>query len=100
MGDLSLQHTDSLVVVHGLSCSELHGNLVPQPGIEPVSPVLEGRFLTIGPPGKSLMPINSHCFLQSCVLFVKVDCALKLFEKQIQEYLHIPIDLVPWCTFP
>ena len=24
------------------------------PGIEPVSPALEGRFLTMGPPGKSL----------------------------------------------
>ena len=26
---------------------------VPQPGIEPASPALEGRFLTTGPPGKS-----------------------------------------------
>ena len=25
-------------------------NLVPQPGIKPVSPVLQGRFLTAGPP--------------------------------------------------
>ena len=29
------------------------GILVSQPGIEPVSPALEGRFSTIGPPGKS-----------------------------------------------
>ena len=28
--------------------------LVPQPGIKPVSPALQGRFLTSGPPGKSL----------------------------------------------
>ena len=28
--------------------------LVPQPGIEPTSPALEGRFLTAGPAGKSL----------------------------------------------
>ena len=27
--------------------------LVPQAGIEPTSPVLEGRFVTTGPPGKS-----------------------------------------------
>ena len=30
------------------------GVLVPQPGIEPASSALEGRFLTTGPPGKSL----------------------------------------------
>ena len=29
------------------------GILVPQPGIEPTSPALEGGFLTTGPPGKS-----------------------------------------------
>ena len=30
------------------------GILVAQPGIEPMSPALESRFLTTGPPGKSL----------------------------------------------
>ena len=30
------------------------GILVPWPGIEPVSPAWQGRFLTTGPPGKSL----------------------------------------------
>ena len=39
--------------VSGLSCFEACGILVPQPGIEPVSPALPGRFLTTGPPGKS-----------------------------------------------
>ena len=29
------------------------GILVPWPGIKPMSPTLEGRFLTVGPPGKS-----------------------------------------------
>ena len=29
------------------------GILVPQPGIKPASPALEGRFLTTGPPEKS-----------------------------------------------
>ena len=28
--------------------------LVPRPGIEPTSPALEDKFLTTGPPGKSL----------------------------------------------
>ena len=40
----------SVVAVHGLSCMWD----LPRPGIEPVSPALEGRFLTTGPPGKSL----------------------------------------------
>ena len=31
-----------------------HGILVPRPGIKPTSPALEGGFLTLGPPGKSL----------------------------------------------
>ena len=44
--DLHLRLMDSLVVEWGL--------LVPQPGIEPVSPALQGRFSTPGPPGKSL----------------------------------------------
>ena len=43
-----------LVVARGLSCPVACGILVPQPGIEPTSPAVEGRFLTTGPPGKSL----------------------------------------------
>ena len=52
---------DSLVVAWGLSsygvllsCSKACGILVPQPGFEHVSPVLQGRFLTSGQSGKSL----------------------------------------------
>ena len=43
----------SVVAVCGLSCPTAHGILVPQPGIEPTSPALEGGFLTTGPPGRS-----------------------------------------------
>ena len=32
------------------------GILVPQPGIKPTAPALEGEVLTAGPPGKSLFP--------------------------------------------
>ena len=73
MWDLSLRHTGSslqrtgfslvvvqapgcagsVVVVRGLSCPTSCGILVLQPGFEPASPALEGRFLTTGPPGKS-----------------------------------------------
>ena len=38
----------------GLVAPKACGILIPQPGIEPVSPALEGGFLTTGPPGKSL----------------------------------------------
>ena len=38
----------------GLSCPVAWGILVPWPGAEPISPALEGGFLTTGPPGKSL----------------------------------------------
>ena len=41
------------IVARGLNCPIACGILVPQPGIKPVSPALEGRFLTTGPPGKS-----------------------------------------------
>ena len=44
----------SVVVATRLSCSEACGFLVPQLGIEPVSPALQGGFLTIGTPGKAL----------------------------------------------
>ena len=44
----------SVVVVSRLSCFVACGILVPQPGIEPESPALEGEVLTTRPPGKSL----------------------------------------------
>ena len=37
----------------GLCFPAACGILVPQPGMEPVSPALEGRVLTTGPPGRS-----------------------------------------------
>ena len=42
-----LQHMGLVVPQH------VGGILVPLPGIEPVSPALQGRFLTTGPPGNS-----------------------------------------------
>ena len=41
-----LWHVGSLVVASGLSCPAACGILVPSRGIEPVSPALQGRFLT------------------------------------------------------
>ena len=52
-GRCSLWHTDSLGAAHKLSFSMSYEILVPQPGIKPASPALQGRFLTTGPPKKS-----------------------------------------------
>jgi len=61
----------SLVVAHRFNCPIAWGILVPQPGIEPLSPALEGGFLTTGPPGKFLAstsyitPCARHCSVTS-----------------------------------
>ena len=44
--------------------------LVPQPGIKPASPALEGKFLITGPPGMSpfliVFILEIHFFLSTC----------------------------------
>ena len=50
------------------------GIIVPQPGMEPTSPALEGRFLTTGPPGKSL-----HILTLNGSLSFKNQCRLGSF---------------------
>ena len=52
----TLECTGSVVAMHGLSCPMACGILVPQPEIEPISPALEGEFLTTGPLGSSEDP--------------------------------------------
>ena len=54
LGFLLLQSMGTVVPALRLSCPEARGILVPQPGIEPISPALESRFLTTRPPGKFL----------------------------------------------
>ena len=48
------QLAGSVVTACGFSCPPVYGMLVPQPGMKPAPPSLEDRFLTTGPPGKSL----------------------------------------------
>ena len=48
------------------SCLQVCRILVLWPGIEPESPALQGRFLTIGPPGKSLFVYSCHTILSYC----------------------------------
>ena len=47
------RRTGSVLVELGLSCSTACG-IFPDQGSNPLSPALEGRFLTTAPPGKSL----------------------------------------------
>ena len=54
-GVSAFQHRDSIVAAPGFSCSKACEILIPQPGIELMFPALQGRFLTSGPPGKSLI---------------------------------------------
>ena len=56
------------LAVLGLSCSgqplccpAACGILVCRPGVEPMSPALQCRFLTTGPPGKSLLNTFFFC---------------------------------------
>ena len=54
-GPQALEHTGSVVVACGLSCSKTCGMLVPRPGIKPAFPELQGGFLISGQPGQSLV---------------------------------------------
>ena len=81
MWDLSLKQVDSLVVtqssrVHELSCPVACGILVPQLRLEPLSPALQGRFLTTGPPGKS----------------PKAKILYKILTSQMQQYILLMIN--------
>ena len=49
----------SLVVACRLSCPTALGILIPSPEIEPMSPALQGEFLTTGPPGKPSLGLFS-----------------------------------------
>ena len=55
------QHACSVVLAHGPSCSTSCRISLPKPRVKPESSLMEGRFLTTGPPGISL-----GCFLRSC----------------------------------
>ena len=65
----------SIVVAHRFSCPVSCGILVPNPGIEPMSPALAGGFLTTEPPGKSW---SSHCHIALNVRYSHM--RLLLFE--------------------
>ena len=57
----------SVVLEHGLSCVSACG-ILPDQGLNPVSPALADRHLTAGPPGKS----------QSCMLDSSLGLCFKI----------------------
>ena len=89
--------TGSGVVACGLTCHAVCGILVPWPGIEPMSFALEGRFLTIGPPGKSpdLIPmVCKDCSIT--VPFLLSSFVLSLFKKlHLGEFPGDPVGRTP-----
>ena len=71
----SWAHGASVVVVQGLRCPAATKVLwdLSRPGMEPVSPTLAGRFLTIGPLGMPLAMffffiflLKDNCFIEFC----------------------------------
>ena len=77
----ALEHRLSSMV-HGLGCSVACGWDLPGPGLEPVSPVLAGRFLTTAPPGK---PLEGDFFFFNrffCCGFVKLETERKKMDTK------------------
>ena len=92
-GAWAAENAGSVVVAHGLSCPGACGNLVPRPGIKPVSPALEGGFLPNGPPGKAQEGI---CFKET------VSSDLSPYPSGLasigQEVVHLPLRRRPKAT--
>ena len=81
MKDLSCGAWAPLVVAHGLSCLTACGIFVPQVGIEPMSPTLEGRSLTTRKSqGGSVLPLSTSLFRVLWPFLSSQNC---LHEKQI-----------------
>ena len=78
----------SLVVALRLSCLSVCGISVPQPGIEPESPALEGGFLTTGSPGKSqktfLLVYLFYAFLLCGKIIIKIGICKSCFNLKLK----------------
>ena len=74
----------SVVAACGISCPAACSILVSLPGIEPASPALQGRFLTTGPPGKSLYRsfCKSHNLMTTERMEEKVKAACEPLESR------------------
>ena len=92
----------SVVVARGLSSCGTPVYLLremwdlPGPGIEPMSPVLAGGFLTTEPPGKSqdtkLIHKNLLCFFT----------LITNYQKELRKQSHLQLhqnNIIPWNKF-
>ena len=110
-----LGHSGSFTVAHRLSslarrlsCPSVCEILVPQLGIEPMSPAFQGGFLTTEPPGKSPLCILLTLSWASLVAqLVKNPPAMwetgvrslgweNPLEKGIATHSSIPAGRIPW----
>ena len=66
----------SAVAMYGLSCPAACGFLALRRGIEPMSPALQGGFLTTRPPGKS------QSFLKEYLL-LNVNISRNVYKSQL-----------------
>ena len=125
MGSLQLCHAGCMphghvVATHGLGCSTACGILVPQSGIEPASPALKGRFLTTGPPGKSLVshPFNQKSLcsqvlhVEHFILYPSIEMVFSITfamyiskckdkaQKAEKSWIHFLLDFEIWLFNP
>ena len=87
------------MVVCEFSCSVACGILVPQPGIEPVSLVLQGRFLTTGPPGK----FQIRGFKTGNTQYCSSRCKRMLLGSPVEQcgaLLEVGALHEPWLSLP
>ena len=88
-----LQCMGSVVVVHWLSWSWACGIWVPWPGIEPISPALQGRSLTARLPGKfpqTVISFGSFVFSQALKRAPGSSqrCSFELLVTMLMSCLH------------
>ena len=73
------------------------GILVPQPGNKHTSPILQGRFLTTGPPGKPLgAPFLSSFAQQEARNFWSPTTCERVSDKQCKDHPWAWQDLTKW----
>ena len=88
----------SVVVAPGLSFPAACEILVHQPGIKPTSPALEGRFLTTGPQGGTLLDflkLFSFALLHSVTFIHCFFFSVFLLPYSFSVSLHTPLSLSP-----
>ena len=85
----------SVVEAAGLSCSDVHGILALQPGIEPIPPLQGGFFLTAGAPAKSPVSLVSHLHMNHC-LRIAFFFGLKIPSVYLAPFFEFISKHLPW----